>query len=167
MALSIYEASIPVFIRSLGNLEAILDKAVAQSAADGIDPQSLVDGRLADDMLPLAGQIQRASDTAKGAGARLSGVDNPSFADTETSFAELKTRIQRTVEFLKAIPPEAFDGSEARTISMRNGAVQLDGQTYLLRHALPNFFFHVTTAYDILRHKGIALSKTDYLGTFE
>jgi hypothetical protein len=167
MALSIYEASIPVFIRSFGNLEAILDKAVAQSAADGTDPQSLIDGRLAADMLTLAGQIQRASDTAKGAGARLSGVDNPSFADTETSFAELKARIQRTVEFLKAIPPEALDGSESRTISMRNGALQLDGKTYLLNHALPNFFFHVTTAYDILRHKGIALGKPDYLGKFE
>jgi len=165
MALSIYEVSIPVFIRSFGNLQAILDKALAQSAADGIDPQTLVDARLAPDMLPLAGQIQRASDTAKGAGARLAGVDNPSFPDTETTFAELKARIDRTVEFLKSIPPEAFEGSETKSISMRNGAVQLDGRTYLLGHALPNFFFHVTTAYAILRHKGIAVGKQDYLGS--
>ena len=164
MALSIYEVSIPVFVRAFGNLEAILDKAAAQSAADGADPQKLVEARLAPDMLPLAGQIQRASDTAKGAGARLSGVDNPSFADTETTIAELRARIGRTVDFLKSIPPEAFDGGEARTISMRNGAVQLDGKAYLLGHALPNFFFHVTTAYDILRHKGIAIGKADYLG---
>lgn len=165
MVLSMYEASVPVFIRSFGNLQAILDKALAQSAADGIDPQGLIDARLAADMLPLAGQIQRASDTAKGAGARLAGVDNPSFADTETTFAELKARIDRTVEFLKSIPPEAFEGSETKSISMRNGAVQLDGRTYLLGHALPNFFFHVTTAYAILRHKGIAIGKMDYLGT--
>ncbi|WEK50996.1 MAG: DUF1993 domain-containing protein [Candidatus Kaistia colombiensis] len=166
MALSIYEVSIPVFVRSFGNLRAILDKAAAQGAVDGTDPQRLVDARLAPDMLPLAGQIQRASDTAKGAGARLAGVDNPGFADTEATIAELKARIDRTVEFLTSIPPAAFDGSETRTISMRNGALQLDGKTYLLRHALPNFFFHVTTAYDILRHNGVALGKADYLGSF-
>ncbi|WP_018183008.1 DUF1993 family protein [Kaistia granuli] len=166
MALSIYEASLPVFIRSFGNLQAILDKAVAQSARDGIDPATLVEARLAPDMLPLSGQIQRASDTAKGAAARLAGIEMPSFPDTETTFPELKARIERTVAFLNSVKPEALDGSETRTISLRNGALQLDGRTYLLNHALPNFFFHVTTAYGVLRHKGITICKADYLGSF-
>jgi hypothetical protein len=166
MAISIYEASLPVFIRSLDNLQAILDKAVTQSARDGIDPATLIEARLAPDMLPLSGQIQRASDTAKGAAARLAGIEMPSFPDTETTFPELKARIERTVVFLNTVKPEALGGSETRTISLRNGALQLDGRTYLLNHALPNFFFHVTTAYGVLRHKGIAIGKSDFLGSF-
>ncbi|BCP55720.1 hypothetical protein K32_43370 [Kaistia sp. 32K] len=164
MALSIYEASLPVFIRSFGNLQAILDKAVEQSVRDGIDPATLIEARLAPDMLPLSGQVQRASDTAKGAAARLAGIDNPSFADTETTFPELKARIGKTVAFLNSVRPEQLEGSETRTISMRNGAVQLDGRTYLFTHALPNFFFHVSTAYGVLRHKGITIGKADFLG---
>jgi hypothetical protein len=161
-----YEASIPVFIRAFGNLAAILDKGAAFAQVQGMDPADLIQCRLVADMDPLPAQIQRASDTAKGAAGRLAGIELPSFPDTEATFAELQERIAKTVAFLESIEPAQLDGSEARTIELklRPTPVTFDGKSYLLNFALPNFFFHVTTAYDILRHKGVPVGKRDYLG---
>ncbi|TWB82673.1 hypothetical protein FBZ87_101382 [Nitrospirillum amazonense] len=166
MSLSMYQASVPVFLRLLGNLSAILDKAVAHAEAKKIDPAVLVNARLAPDMHPLARQIQIASDAAKGAAARLAGVEVPSFADTESTFADLQARIAKTVDFLKSVTPAQIDGSEERTITLkiRGEDVPFPGQAFLLFFAIPNFFFHVTTAYDILRHNGVELGKMDFLG---
>jgi hypothetical protein len=156
-----YRASIPVFIRALDNLSAILKKGEAHAGS-----ASFIDARLAPDMLTLAGQVQRASDAAKGAVARLGGVDNPSFPDTEKTFAELQARIKKTIDFLQGVKPAQIDGSEQKTIEMKAGGRELKftGIDYLLGFALPNFFFHVTTAYAILRHKGVPIGKMDYLG---
>lgn len=165
-SLSMYDASIPVFIRYLTNLSAILEKGVAHAKEQGIDPQTLIDTRLVADMDALPAQIQRASDAAKGAAARLAGVEVPSFPDDETTFAQLQERIAKTIGFLKTIRAEQMEGSESRSIElkMRTGPVTFDGKTYLLSFALPNFFFHVTTAYGLLRHKGVQIGKLDYLG---
>lgn len=165
--LSMYDASIPVFIQYLTNLSAILDKGVAHAKEQGIDPQTLIDTRLVADMDALPAQIQRASDAAKGAAARLAGVEIPSFADDEKTFADLQERIAKTIGFLKTIRPEQLEGSESRTVElrMRTGPVTFDGKTLLLSFSLPNFFFHVTTAYGLLRHKGVQIGKQDYLGT--
>jgi hypothetical protein len=161
-----YQASVPVFIRMLTNLSAILDKAVAQAEAKKIDPSVLIKARLAPDMLPFTFQIQTATDHAKGCTARLAGIEPPSFADTETTFPELKARIAKTIEFLKSVKPEQLDGTEERdiTLKLRRGEFHFKGQAYLLSFALPNFFFHVTTAYALLRHNGIEIGKQDYLG---
>jgi uncharacterized protein len=166
MSLSMYEASVPVFTRAFANLSAILAKGEAHAAAAGVDPAELGTARLAPDMLTLAGQIQRASDSAKGCGARLAGVENPSFADDEASFAELQARIAKTVDFLRSLRPEQFDGAEEREIvlPLAKQPVIFTGRSYLLTFAMPNVFFHVTTAYAILRHKGVAVGKLDYLG---
>ncbi len=166
MSLSMYQASIPVFIRMLSNLSAILDKAVAQAEAKKIDPSVLLKSRLAPDMLPFTFQIQTATDSAKGCAARLAGIEIPSFADIETTFPELKARIEKTVEFLKSVKPEQIDGSEERnvTLKLRTGEMHFKGQSYLLGFVLPNFFFHVTTAYALLRHHGIDIGKQDYIG---
>ncbi|HSI41407.1 MAG TPA: DUF1993 domain-containing protein [Xanthobacteraceae bacterium] len=166
MPLSIHEASIPVFLRAFGNLSAILEKGEAFATAEGIDPVSLVEARLAPDMLTLAGQVQRASDTAKFCVTRLTATDGPGFADNEASFSQLQERITKTVTYLKGVGPEHFDGSETRQIVLkrRQGDVTLDGWGYLFTFALPNFFFHVTTGYDILRHKGVPIGKSDFLG---
>jgi hypothetical protein len=166
LSLSIHDVSVPVFVRALGNLSAILDKAVEHAKANGLDEAELINARLAPDMLTLAGQIQRVSDTAKGAGARLSASENPSFADTETTFPDLQARIARTVDYLNSLPVAAFDGARDVTIPIRRQPTTMSGQAYLLTFALPNFFFHVTTAYDILRHKGVGVGKMDYLGNF-
>jgi len=124
-----------------------------------------VGARLAPDMLTLAGQIQRASDSAKGAAARLAGIENPSFADDETTFADLQERIVKTRRFLEGVSAEQIDGSAARSIELNLGTkVTFRGDDYLLNFALPNFYFHVTTAYDILRHSGVPVGKMDYLG---
>ena len=168
MSVSMYRASIPVLTRSLNNLSAILEKASAHAAAGNIDPAGLVNARLAPDMLTLAGQIQRASDSAKGAAARLAGIENPSFADDETTFADLQERIAKTRRFLEGVSAEQIDGSATRTIEINLGAkMTFRGDDYLLNFALPNFYFHVTTAYDILRHSGVPVGKMDYLGQFE
>ena len=162
MSISMYRASIPVFIRALGNLSAILKKGEAHEGS-----ASFIDARLAPDMLTLAGQVQRASDAAKGAVARLGGIDNPSFPGTEKTFAELQARIKKTVDFLQSVSPEQIDGSEQKKIEFKAGSRELKftGTDYLLGFALPNFFFHVTTAYAILRHKGVQIGKMDYLGS--
>lgn len=161
MPLSMYQASIPLLVRGLGNLSAVLEKGATHP-----DAAALVEARLAPDMFTLAGQVQRASDTAKGCAARLAGIDNPSFADTETTFAQLQERIAKTVAFLQGVKPEQIDGSEDKPIALKAGPTTLNftGTSYLLGFVLPNFYFHVTTAYDILRHKGVGVGKLDYLG---
>jgi uncharacterized protein len=167
MSLSMYRASIPVLMRGLDNLAALLEKASAHAEASHIDPTSLIDARLAPDMLTLAGQIQRASDTAKGTAARLAGIEAPSFADDETTFADLQARIAKTKRFLAGVNAEQIDASATRTITLSAIKHPFLGDEYLLTFALPNFFFHVTTAYDILRHSGVPIGKMDYLGSFD
>jgi hypothetical protein len=169
MSLSMYDASIPVLIRGLGVLSTYVDKAEAHALENGGDPKLLIDARLAPDMLPFAGQIQRASDTSKGGAARLAGVDAPSFPDTETALSELKDRVANTVAFLKTIQPQQLEGSESRSIDLKSLGVgsPARGDTYLLSFVLPNFFFHVATAHDILRHQGVKIGKRDYLGRLD
>jgi len=166
MSLSMYQASIPVFIRMLGNLSVILDKAAAHAEAKKLDPAVLIKDRLAPDMLPFSFQVQTATDAAKGCAARLAGIEAPSFADTETTFPEMKERIAKTIAFLQSVNAAQIDGSEERniTLKMRAGELQFQGQGYLLHFALPNFYFHLTTAYAILRHNGVELGKADFLG---
>ena len=166
MALSMYQASVPVFVKTLGNLAAILDKAAGFAAAKKVDQSVLLGYRLAPDMLNLARQVQIATDHAKGTPARLAGMEPPSYEDTETSFPELKARIDKVIAFLGTLKPAQVDGSEERqiTLKMRSNTLTYKGQPYLLHFALPNFFFHVTTAYDILRHCGVELGKKDYIG---
>jgi hypothetical protein len=166
MTISMYQASVPVFIRSLGNLSAILGKAAAHAEANKIDPAVLLATRLYPDMFPLSRQIQIATDMAKGAVARLAGVERPVHEDNEMSFAEMQARIEKTLEFIRSIKPEQIDGSEERTITLtlRGKDVQFAGQPYLLHFVLPNLFFHTATAYAILRHCGVALGKPDFIG---
>jgi uncharacterized protein len=166
MSLSMYQASIPVFLRMLGNLSAILDKAAAHAEAKKIDPTILIRDRLAPDMLPFSFQVQAATDSAKGCAARLAGIEAPKFADNEVTFPELKERIAKTVTFLQSMTPAQIDGTEGRaiTLSLRSGDRKFEGQEYLLYFVLPNFYFHVTTAYAILRHNGVELGKADFLG---
>jgi len=166
MSLSMFQASIPVFIRALNVLATLLNKAVTHAEENGLDPDSLLSARLVDDMYQLSAQIQRASDAAKFGAARLAAISPPSFADEETSFAQLQERIANTIAFLEQVKPEQIDGSEEREIVMklRDRETHFTGQSYLLTFALPNFLFHVTTAYDILRHKGVKIGKMDYLG---
>ena len=166
MSLSMYAASVPVFVRTLGNLSAILKKAEVDATARGYDPTILVNARLAPDMLPLARQVQIASDSAKGCVARLAGVEAPVMADNETTIAELIERVAKTVAFLHTVHAAQIDGSEEREIvlKMRGNEVKFQGQPFLLHFAMANFFFHTTTAYAILRHNGVALGKSDFLG---
>lgn len=166
MAISMYQASVPVYIRTLTNLNAILEKGAAYADAKKIDPAVLINSRLAPDMFPLSRQVQIASDNAKGPAARLAGLEVPKYEDNEQTFVDLCRRIQKTVDYLKTFKPEQIDGSEERTISLPlpSKTLTFRGMPYLLNFALPNFYFHVTTAYDILRHNGVELGKTDYLG---
>ncbi|KQN74131.1 MULTISPECIES: DUF1993 domain-containing protein [unclassified Devosia] len=166
MTLSMYSASVPVFTRMLKNLLAIFDKAEAHAAANNIDLQTYVGSRLADDMIPFSGQIQIATDGAKGVSARLAGQPLPSWPDDEVTWAELRARLQKAIDYLATLSPEAFTGADTRTVTLKIGGndVEFDGETYLLNRGLPNFYFHVTTAYDILRHKGVPIGKKDYLG---
>ena len=168
MALSMYQASVPVFVQALNNLSAILHKAEAHAQAKKIEPSVLLGMRLAPDMHPLTRQIQLASDNSKGPAARLAGMERPAFEDTETTFDELQARIARTIAFLESIDPRKLDGAESRTITLqvRNKDVHFRGDAYLLHFALPNFFFHIATTYAILRHAGVELGKLDYLGPF-
>lgn len=166
MALSMYQASIPVFLRMLGNLATFLGKAEKYAEAHKIDPLVLPQARLAPDMYPLTRQIQIATDGVKGCAARLAGVEIPSFPDVETTFPELQERIQKTIIFLQNFKPSQIDGSEDRvvTLKLRGQETSFKGQVYLLNFVLPNLFFHITTAYAILRHNGVDLGKMDYLG---
>jgi hypothetical protein len=168
MALSMYDLSVPVFSRGLGQLTHLLDKSLAHARANDIEPQTLVDARLAPDMLTLAGQVQRASDASKLGVARIAGITAPSFADEETTYDELLARIAKTQDFLATVDRALIDGHEDRpvTIKAREGEAHFTAERYLLQFALPNFFFHLTTAYGLLRHAGMPIGKMDYLGRF-
>jgi len=161
-----YQASAPRFANTLGNLAAILDKAQAHCEMRKIDPLVLTGARLYPDMFPFSRQVQIACDTAKGAVARLAGAEIPKYEDTERTFEELKARIAKTVDFVRSVKAERIDGSEEKEIvlPMRSGERRYTGLQYLLGHAVPNFYFHVTTAYAILRHNGVEIGKQDYLG---
>jgi hypothetical protein len=169
MPLTLYETSIPVFTRGLTILSTLLDTAEAHASGRGEALASYVEARLAPDMLTLAGQVQRASDTAKFGAARLTATEAPSFADDETTFEHLRARCAKTVAYLESFTPDAFEGDDTRAITFGGGAHKqtLPADRYILHFALPNFFFHVTTAYDILRHKGVPVGKRDYLGPFD
>jgi hypothetical protein len=166
MTLSMYQASVPVFARGLENLATILAKGAAHAEAKKIDPAVFITARLAPDMFPFSRQVQIASDAAKGCVARLAGAEVPSYPDTETTFPQLQERVARTIDFVMGFAAARIDGSEERsvTLKMRGEDRTFRGQDYLLKLALPNFFFHVTTAYDILRHNGVEVGKVDYLG---
>jgi uncharacterized protein len=163
MPISMYQASVPSLLRAFEALSAILKKGEEHGG------DALVQARLAPDMLTLAGQVQRASDTAKGCVARLAGIDNPSFPDEEKTLADLHERIQKTVAFLQGVKPEQIDGTELKPIQFKAGQTELKftGESYLLSFVLPNFYFHIATAYDILRHKGVVLNKRHYLGRIQ
>jgi uncharacterized protein len=167
MKISMYQASAPRFANALRNLSAILDKAQAHAEAKKLDPAVLGVQRLIADMLPLSRQVQIACDTAKGAVARLAGAEIPKHEDTEQTIPELKERIAKTLDFLGSVPAAKIDGSEEREVvlKMRNQDVKYNGLQYLLGHACPNFYFHVTTAYNILRANGVEIGKRDFIGT--
>ncbi len=166
MALSMYDASVPVLVRGLSNLSAILDKGAAFAEAKKIEPSVLIGARLAPDMHPLSRQVQIASDSAKGAASRLTGGDTPSWPDNEKTFAELQARIRQTIDYLQTFKAAQFEGAEAMTIGLPlpGGELKLSGQEFLFGFVLPNFFFHVTTAYAILRHNGVEIGKMDFIG---
>lgn len=166
MTISMYSASVPVFRNMLGNLGHLLDKAQTHAEARKFDPAVLVEDRLAPDMLPLRKQVQIACDGAKNGLARLSGVEAPKFEDTETTFAALQERIRKTLDYLDSVPRSQVDGCEDKDITFpvgREATRTMKGEAYLLNWALPNLFFHTTTAYAILRHNGVELGKSDYL----
>jgi len=166
MPLSMYHASIPSFVRMLGNLSAILHKAETYAAERKIEPAVLLNARLAPDMHPLVRQVQIATDSVKGCAARLAGIEVPSYADTESSFAEVQARIGKTQAFLQSVTAAQVDGSEDKpiTLSFPGAELHFTGQDYLLNFVLPNFYFHLTTAYAILRHNGLNIGKMDFLG---
>ncbi len=169
MAISMYRASIPVFVQYLSALSAILKKAEAYCSTKKIEPSVLVGSRLAPDMFALARQIQIATDHAKGAASRLSGSETPSYPDTETTFDELQARIAKTLDYIQSFKPEQIDGSDDKDIVLKIGGKEypFTGVDYLTQFALPNFFFHITTAYGILRHCGVEIGKRDFVGATE
>ena len=166
MALTMHSASVPVFVRMLGNLVGWLDKAESHARDKKFEPSVYLGARLAPDMLPLPTQIQIACDAAKFCVARLAGVEAPPFPDDEKTIDELRQRVRKTIDYLQSIPVAQIDGSDAREISVprRAGAITMTGEAYLKSFALPNFFFHVTTTYALLRHYGVGLGKADFLG---
>ena len=166
MTISMYQASVPRFVNILGNLSSILDKAQAHVDAKKLDQSSLAGFRLFPDMLPLTKQVQIACDTAKGLVARLAGVEIPVFEDNESSLADLKARIAKTIAFIQTIKPEQLDGTEDKDIVIKRGEKETHykGLQFLLGHAVPNVYFHVTTTYNVLRHNGVEIGKRDYLG---
>ena len=167
MPISMYQASAPRFANTLKNLSAILDKAKAQAEAKKIDEQVLTSSRLFPDMFALARQVQIACDSAKGAVARLAGVEIPKHEDTEKTFDELKERIAKTLAFIATVKAAQIDGTEDKEIvlKLQGKDVPTKAMTYLLGRAWPNFYFHVTTAYNILRHNGVEIGKGDFIGT--
>jgi hypothetical protein len=167
MSVSMYTVSVPVFIQHLGGLSGVLDKAAAWAAARKIGEPDLLGMRLAPDMFPLARQVRAATDHAANAAGRLSGKEAPKFANDETNIAQLKERIAKTVEFLKTMKPADIDGTEGKDIKITfpSGATrEFTGQSLLLGNSLPNFYFHCTTAYDIVRQCGVELGKRDFMG---
>jgi hypothetical protein len=165
MNVSMYHAAVPTISRALNNLASILEKAAAHAEAKKIEPAALLGSRLFPDMFPLARQVQLASDSAKGGLARLAQATPPAFEDNEATFAELIARLRKTVEYLESLKPAQLDGGEGRTVTWktRSSERSLEGMPYLFNHVLPNVFFHVTTAYNILRHNGVELGKKDFL----
>jgi hypothetical protein len=169
MSVSMYEVSIPIFTLSLNNLAAILDKAAAHAEAKKVDPNVLPSTRLIADMLPLSAQIQIACDTAKGAAARLAGVEAPKHEDTEATIPDLRARVDKTLAFIKSIKPEQFANAETREIVLQfpQTTMKFTGLNYLTNFVLPNFFFHMTMAYALLRKNGVELGKRDFLGPIQ
>jgi uncharacterized protein len=166
MTISMYQASVPAFIRALNNLAAILEKGATHAQARKIDDAVLLSSRLFPDMFPLVRQVQIATDTARSGAGRLAGVDFPSYEDKEATFQDLVQRIRNTVTYLESLKPAQIDGGEDKTITWqsRSSSKSMLGQPYLMSHLLPNIHFHVTTAYNILRHNGVEIGKKDYLG---
>jgi len=166
VAISVYDQVVPVFSHMLGNLDKVFAKAEADAEARKIDPQVFINARLAPDMLPLTRQVQIMSDQAKGGASRLAGQEPPKWPDDEKSFADLHARIAKTIDHLKSFKPEQFEGAETRSIELKlpNRTFTFTGQSYLLNFVVPNFYFHYTTAYAILRHNGVPIGKTDFLG---
>ncbi len=166
MAFTTYDASVPAFRQILKSLSRLLDKAEAHAAEKGVDVSTLLSAKLAPDMFDFTRQLQIATDHAKGAAARLAGVEIPKFEDNEKSVADLKARIQKTLDFIASVQPEQFAGAEDKEIKLVFPWATYDftGRSYLMHYALPNFYFHATTAYDILRREGVAIGKMDFLG---
>ena len=166
MSISMYQASVPRFVNILGNLSNILDKAQAHVDAKKIDATALTTYRIFPDMLPMSKQVQIACDTAKGVIARLAGVDIPAYEDNEVTLADLKARVAKTIAFIQTFTPAQIDGTEDKAIVTKRGdkETHYKGMQFLLGHAVPNFYFHVTTTYNLLRHNGVEIGKRDYLG---
>ncbi|MBZ2207257.1 DUF1993 domain-containing protein [Massilia soli] len=168
MSFSMYEASVPVFTQILNSLSAIIDKAEAHASEKNIDPAALLQARLYPDMFPFLRQVQVATDFAKGCSARLAGAEVPRYDDTETSFADLRERIARTVAFIGGLPRDAIEASAQRDIVTGSGAKvrEFKGQDYLVHYAMAHFYFHATTAYALLRHNGVEVGKKDFIGSY-
>ncbi len=166
MALSMYEISVPLILRGLGQLEHVLAKGIAHARENNVDPNRYVECRLAPDMLTLAGQVQRASDTAKATIARITGVEAPSFPDDESTMEQLVARSGKTRAFVDGVDRALYDNAADREVEIKLGGnlMKFSGQHYLLWFGLPNFYFHVTTAYDVLRNQGVPVGKRDFLG---
>jgi hypothetical protein len=166
MSITMHSASVPIFVRMLANVNTWLDKAEAHAAAKKFDTSVYLNTRLAPDMLPFTKQIQIACDTVKFCVARLAGVDSPKFEDNETTLTELRERISATIAYVKSVPAAQIDGSEEKDITLprRDGPIIMKGEAYLKHFVLPNFFFHLTTTYALLRHSGVEVGKMDYLG---
>jgi uncharacterized protein len=169
MSVTLYDVSIPIFTLSLNNIAALLDKAASHADEKKVDPKTLPATRLIVDMLPLSAQVQIACDTAKGAAARLAGVEIPKHEDTEATISELKARVAKTLEFIRTIKPEQLQGAETREVILQfsGSTLKFNGLNYLTNFALPNFFFHVTMAYALLRKNGVELGKRDFLGPIQ
>ena len=168
MSVTLYQASVPQFIRMLGNLKGILEKAAAHAAAKKIDESVLLNARLFPDMFPLTRQVHIATDFARGTSARLSGVEPPAVEDKEQTFAELVARVDTAIAYVKSLPAAKFEGAETRQITRKVRGVDKSfaGTDYLFQYSLPNFYFHLATTYAILRHNGVEVGKGDFVGTF-
>jgi hypothetical protein len=166
MTISMYQASVPVFVHALNNLASILEKGASHAESKKIDAAVLPSLRLFADMFPLARQVQIASDSAKGGAARLAGVEPPAYEDNEKTLTELIARVRKTVSYLETLAPGQIDGSEDKTVTWqtRSGSKSMQGLPYLQKHVIPNLYFHITTTYNILRHNGVELGKKDFLG---
>lgn len=166
MTLSMYQASVPVFVRALTNLAHVLQKGAEHAKARQVSDEVLLQTRLIPDMLPLVKQVQIACDMATRGAARLAGVEPQAFEDNETTLEQVQSRIKRSIEYVQTFTPAQIDGSEARAVllKMRTGELNFEGQAYLFNFVLPNLFFHCTTSYNILREAGTDIGKTDFIG---
>ena len=169
MSMSLYAVTVPVFVRTLTNLKAVLQKAKAHAFDHKIEESAFVNARLYPDMFPLSRQVQIATDIARGCAARLAGVEPPPFEDNEQTFDDLASRIDRTIEYMRSLPEQQFDAAETRAITrpLRGEPHAFTGVNYALQFAMPNVYFHAATAYDILRHNGVPLGKADFLGALD